>query len=190
MSLAYRRNTHFWRHHANNSPTVSNRRPRWPNDISSTLITRSSKIARKTSSLATVMWHVALSCWSQMLSILFNFCEQKFIQHGPITIAIHCNGHYLLIFEEKWPNYGSGPKSATNSDPFWVRRLPFNVCVWVSCAPNATILLVYTPAKIKMSFIWKDDFFLPKSACTVNRSYAHFPALFKRIHNHIRSAEG
>ena len=45
-----------------------------------------------------------------------------------------------LIFEEKWPNYTSGPKSAPNSDLFWVRRL-FNVCVRVLCALNATILL-------------------------------------------------
>ena len=84
--------------------------------------------------------------------LLLNFCAQKFIQHGPITIAIDCNGHSLLIFEEKWPNYASGPKSAPNSDSFWVRRL-FNVCVRVFCAPNATILLVYIPVKIKVSFI-------------------------------------
>ena len=51
----------------------------------------------------------------------------------------------------------NGPKSALNSDSFCVRRL-FNVCVRVFCASNATILLVYIAAKIKMSFIWKDDF--------------------------------
>ena len=55
--------------------------------------------------------------------LLFNFCEQNFVQHCPITIAIDCNGLSLLIFEEKWPNYASGPKSALNSDSFWVRRL-------------------------------------------------------------------
>ena len=50
------------------------------------------------------------------------------------------------------------------TDSFWVPRL-FNVCVRVFCAPNAPILLVYIRAKIKMSFIWKDDFFfLPKLA--------------------------
>ena len=61
-------------------------------------------------------------------TLLFNFCEQKFIQHGPITTAIDCNGISLLIFEEKWPNYASGPNSAPNSDSFRMRRL-FNVCV-------------------------------------------------------------
>ena len=94
--------------------------------------------------------------------LLFNFCEQKFVQHGPITIAIVCYGLCLLIFEEEWPNYASEPKSAANSDSFCVRRL-YNVCVRGFCAPNATILLVYIPANIKMSLIWKDDFFLPKS---------------------------
>ena len=89
---------------------------------------------------------------------LFNFCEQKFIYHGPITIAIDYNGLSLLIFERKWRNYSSGPKSAPNSDSFWVRRL-VNVCVQVFC----------TPAKIKM----KRWFFFPKSASSVSRSQAH-----------------
>ena len=111
--------------------------------------------------------------------LLFNFCERKFIQHVPITIAIDCNGLSLLIFEEKWPNYANGRKFAPNSDLFWVRRL-FNVCVRVFCAPNARILLVYIPAKIKMSFMWKDDFFfLKKSSSSVSRSQLHFPALFR-----------
>ena len=35
----------------------------------------------------------------------------------------------------------------------------FNVKVRVFKCPNATILLVYIPPKIKMSFIWKDDFY-------------------------------
>ena len=107
-----------------------------------------------------------------VVNILFlNFCKQKFVQHGPITIAINCNSLSLLTFEEKWHNYGSGPKSAPNSDTFWVRRL-FTVCVPVFCAPNATILIVYIHAKIKMSFIWKVDFFFPKSASSVSRSQA------------------
>ena len=80
--------------------------------------------------------------------LLFNCCEQKFVQHGLITIAIECNGLSLLIFDEKWPNYASRLKSAANSDSFWVRRL-FNVCVRVFCAPNATILLVYIPAILR-----------------------------------------
>ena len=68
--------------------------------------------------------------------------EQKFVQHGQITIAIDCNDLFLRIFVEKWPNYAFGQKSAPNSDSFCMRWL-FNVCVWVLRAPNAKILLVY-----------------------------------------------
>ena len=82
-------------------------------------------------------------------------------QHCPITIAIDCNGHSLHIFEKKWPNYASAPKSALYTDLFWVRRL-FNVCVRFSCTSNVTILVVYIPVKIKMSFIPKDDLFFAK----------------------------
>ena len=82
--------------------------------------------------------------------LLFNLYEQKFLLHGPTRIAIDCNGLSLLICEEKWRNYASKPKSAPNSDSFWVRRL-FNVCVRVFYAPNEAILLVYIPAKVKMS---------------------------------------
>ena len=46
--------------------------------------------------------------------LLFNFYQQKFIQHGPITSPLIVTT--LLIFEEKWPNYASGPTSAANSD--------------------------------------------------------------------------
>ena len=95
--------------------------------------------------------------------LLFNFCEQKFVEHGLITIAIDCNGLSVLIFKERCSNYAFGPKSAPNSDSFWVRWL-FNLCVRDFCAPNATILLVWIPAKIKMSFTWEDDFILAKSA--------------------------
>ena len=84
--------------------------------------------------------------------LLFNFCEQKFVQHGSITIAIDYNGLSLLIVEQKWSNYVSGPKSASKRDSFWVCRL-FNVCVRVFYAPNAIILLVYILTEIKMSFI-------------------------------------
>ena len=127
---------------------------------------------------------------SNVANILLFNSIQKFFQHGRITVAIDCNGLYLLIFEEKWLNYASGPKSAApHCDSFFVRRR-FNVCVLVFCAPIVTILLVYIRAKIKMSFIWKDDFFLLISASSVSLSQAYFPALFKRIHNYIPSAEG
>ena len=128
--------------------------PKWPNDISS---------AADNEIFKNRVYNIecsfgCMACCAILLKsnianiLLFNFCEQKFVQHGPITVAIDCNGHSLLIFEEKWQNYVSGPKSSPNSDSIWVRRL-FNVCMRVFCAPNATILRVYIPANIKMSFI-------------------------------------
>ena len=106
-----------------------------------------------------------------------------------IQIAASAGHVVAYTIEEKWRNYASGPKSTPNSDSFWVRRF-FNVSVRVFCVPNEIILPVYIPANIKMSFIWKGDFFLTKSASSVSRSQTHFSALFKRIHNHIRSVEG
>ena len=50
------------------------------------------------------------------LDELGNVCikiDHKHI-YSPITIVIDCNGLSLLIFEEKWANYASGPKSAPN----------------------------------------------------------------------------
>ena len=129
---------------------------------------RFSKTGRKTSSVASAVWHVAPSCWNQMLPISSSSnCEQR--------IAIDCNGLSLHIFEEKCPNYGSGPKFEPNNNSFWVRRL-FNACLRVFCVPNATILLVYPHTRqdqnelhLKRWFF----FFLPKSACSVNRSPIH-----------------
>ena len=97
------------------------------------LIMRSSKIEHKTSSITSAVWRAALKP-NVVNTLLFNFCEQKFVKHGPIT----------LVIEEKSTNYTSGRKSAPKNDLFWVHRL-FNVCVQVFSAPNATILLIYPP---------------------------------------------
>ena len=50
-------------------------------------------------------------------------------------------------------------KTPPNSGSFWVLRL-FNICARIFYAPNAIILLVYIPDKIKMSFSCTDDFFV------------------------------
>ena len=122
--------------------------PRWPNDISSAADNAIFK--KRAQNIGCSFGCVARS--DVLLKpnvdniLLFNFWEQKLVQHGSITIAIDCNALSLLIFEEKWPNYASAPKP--NSDSFWVLRL-FNVCVLVFCALNATILLIYVSTKIK-----------------------------------------
>ena len=96
--------------------------------------------------------------------LLFKFCEQKLVQHSPITIAIDCNGHSLSIFEEKWPNYASGPKYAPKSDSFWVNR--FSV-------PQMRQFCLFTyPPRWKWASSEK-MIVLAKSASSVSRSQAH-----------------
>ena len=120
--------------------------PRWPNDISSAADNAifENWAQNIECCFGCVLRSVVVLKPSVANILLFNFCEQKFVQHGLIKIAIDCNS--LLIFKEKWRIYSSGPKPAPNSDSFWVRPF-FNVC------PYATILLVNIAAKIKMSFI-------------------------------------
>ena len=100
------------------------------------LIMRSSKTEQKTSSVTSAVWHIVPSCW-----------------HQTITIAIDCSGLSLHIFEEKWPNYVSGPKYAPNSDSFWVRRLLY-ICVRVC-------LFTY-PSRLKWASSEKMIFFFAK----------------------------
>ena len=73
---------------------------------------RSSKTARKTSSVAAAVWHVAPS---------------KCYQYSPLQ--------FLWIFQRKINQLCLESKFAPNSDSFWMRRL-FNVCVRVFCAPK------------------------------------------------------
>ena len=115
--------------------------PRWPNNISSAAAKAIFKNRAENidCSFDCVARRAILLKPNVANILLFNFCEQKFVQHGLITIAIDCNGLSVLIFEEKWPNYARGPIFAPNSDLFWMRRL-FNVCVRVFCDPNAIIM--------------------------------------------------
>ena len=105
--------------------------------------------------------------------LLFNFCAQKFVQHDPITNVIDCNGLSLLIFEEKWLNYASEPKSTPNSDSFWVLRL-FNVCMRVFSAPMRQFCMFTHPPRSKWASSEK-MIFKPKSS--VSQSVAIFPSV-------------
>ena len=131
MSPACRRNTYLWRHPTNNSSMVLNCSSAADNAIFTNRAQNN-------------------ECSFGCVALLFNFCEQKFFQHGPVTIAIDCNGLSLLILclwikihTKQWLVFGASAFQCMH-------------------ASNATILLVYITAKIKMSFIWKDDFFFAK----------------------------
>ena len=64
----------------------------------------------------------------------------------------------VVLKMETWHNYVSGPKSAPNSDSFWLLRL-FKVSLRVFCGLNATILLVTYPPRSKWASSEKTIFF-------------------------------
>ena len=102
---------------------------RWSNDISSAADNAIFKNSAQSIEYSFGCMARSAVLWKPNFAniLLFNFCEQKFIQHGPLTVAVDRNDHFLFVFEEKWPNYASRPKFASNSDSFWVRQI-FNVC--------------------------------------------------------------
>ena len=59
-----------------------------------------------------------------------------------------------------------------------VRRL-FNVCVRIFCASKGKFLLVYTSTKIKMSFIWRDNFFFAKISIFCKSIAGPLPSVVK-----------
>ena len=77
---------------------------RCPNDISSMADNAifKNRVQNMDCSLGCVARNVVLFKPNVANILLFNFCEQKFVQHGPLTIANNCNGLSLLIFQEKW----------------------------------------------------------------------------------------
>ena len=78
--------------------------------------------------------------------LLFNFCEQKFVQHGPIAIAIDCNGPSPCLFSKK-----NGPIMALDQNPQQtVSRfgcVGFSMFAWGFAVPQIRqfCLFIYPP---------------------------------------------
>ena len=163
--MACRCNTYLWRHPINNKPTVSSRSSemvkRHNNGLR--LIMRSSKTGRK----RRLARSDVLLKPNVANILLFNFCEQKFVHYGPITIAIDCNGLSLLVFEGKWPNDASVPKSAPNSDLFGCFGFSKYACRFTVPQIRQFCWLTYPP-RSKWASSEKMIFF-PKSAFSVNQ---------------------
>ena len=140
------------------------------------LIMRSSKTRLKTSSVASAVWHLANLLQPDVANILlFNFCEQKFVQHGAITIAIDCNGLSLLIFKEKWPNYASTEIRTKQwlvlgASAFQCIRADF---LYPKCDNFAWLHTRQDQNELHL----KRWFFFAKSASSVIRSQAHLAAV-------------
>ena len=114
--VLWRLNTYRCRHLTNNSPTVSNR----SSNVAKLHLSSAADNAifkNKAQNIKCSFGCVACSAVLLKPNVanlpLFNFCEQKFIQHCPVTITVDCNSHSSFIFEEKWPNYASKLKSVT-----------------------------------------------------------------------------
>ena len=72
--------------------------PRWPNGISSAPdnVIFKNKAQNIDCSFGCVAHSTVLLKSTVANSILFNFWEQKFVQHGTVTIVVKCNGHFLI----------------------------------------------------------------------------------------------
>ena len=83
--------------------------PKWPNDISSASDSAifKNRVQNMECSFGCGACSAVLLKPNVAKILLFNFCEQKLVKHGPITIAIDCYGLSLLVFEEIWCNYAS-----------------------------------------------------------------------------------
>ena len=121
---------------------------RWPNDISSAAdnaIFKNSEQNIECSFGCVVRSSILLK--SNVANILlFNFYQQKFVQHGPITIIIDCNDLSLFSFEEKCLNYLVRSMRTFKKDIS---------CYIVVC--QAKILVVMTIAKISHPYDTKAE---------------------------------
>ena len=116
--------------------------------------------------------------------LFFNFYEQKFVQYGLISIAIDCNGLSLLIFEEIWPNYASGPQIRTKQWPVLSASALQCMHAGFLCLKCENFACLYT--RQDQNKIHLKGWFLPKSASSVSRSVAIFFSVFQALGGGIK----
>ena len=111
------------------------------------------------------------------------FLWTKFVQHGSITITIDCKGLSLLIFEEKWPNYASRPKSAPKRDSFLGTSAFQCIRAGFLCPKSNYFACLHTRQAQNELHLKRWFLFLPKLASYVSRSVAIFPcsSVYKTI---------
>ena len=146
---------------------------------------RSSKTGRKTSTVALTVWHVASPCWYQMLPISFS---SIFVNKKSFNMA-----RYRLTITTSFAHF---------------RRKMDQLCVWTKIRTKHLLVLAVQCMRtgflcpkcdnfvclhshqdqnelhLKRWFFAKIGIFCKSIAGPLSE------ALFKRIHNHIRSAEG
>ena len=115
-------------------------------------------------------------------NILFNFCEQKFVQHGPITIAIDCNASSCSFTKQNglWTKIRTKQWFVLGASAFQCMRAGF-LCL--KCDNFACL-------STRQRFIWKNDFLAKIDIFCKSIAGPLSEALFKRVHNHIHLAKG
>ena len=96
--------------------------------------------------------------------LLFNFCEQKFVQHGLIKIAIDCKNGPIMPLDQN-------PHQTVTR--FWCSGFSIYACGFSVPQMQQFCLLTYPPRSKSASS--EKMIFLPKSASSVSRSDAVFP---------------
>ena len=178
LPLACRRNTYLRRYPTDNSPTVSIRSTELAKRHHAIFKNKAQNIECSSGCVA----RSAVLLKPNVVNILlFNFCEQKLVQYGPITIAIDFNGLSFFIFQEKWPNYASGPTSASNSDSFWGASAFQCMRAAFLCPKGYNFACLHTRQdQNKLHLI-----FLPKLASSGRRSQAHLAKPCSSVHTTI-----
>ena len=121
--------------------------------------------------------------------LLFNFCEQKIVQHSPITSAIDYNGLYCSFSK------ANGPIMPLVQNPHQTVTgfgcVGFSMCAcWFSVLQTLQFCLFPYPPRTKWASSEKMIFFAKIGIPCKSMAGPLREALFKRIHNNIRSTEG
>ena len=100
--------------------------------------------------------------WKDKTNYLLNYCPKC-----DNFACLHNRQYQTVLHLKRWFFLPKSASSVSWPQAHIAKRktnyLSNQICVRVFRAPNATILLVDIPVKIKMSFIWKDDdFFFAK----------------------------
>ena len=108
--------------------------------------------------------------------LLFNFCEQKFVQHGPITIATDCNALFFHFWRNMtqlyvWTKIRTKQWLVLGASALQCMRAGF------LCPKCGNFACLQDQPRSKWASFEKIFFFLPKSASSVSRSVAIFPSV-------------
>ena len=84
-------------------------------------ITRPGNVSCNNVIFVRVMWHVPPSCWNHIFfKSHFSIAGKKVCYHMIITLRIDGDSFSIDVFEKVSSNHTFGPKSARNSDFFWL----------------------------------------------------------------------